>query len=229
VSTSGSTNAAASIQPATLRRVTPYVNPDRLRQAIQAHGTRFEPIQNVAVSTFQMRAGGVSRTLTEDTTRQWQSDLGDVYPEDRHVLVNHSICERSRSAVHAISDFFYTATILQYRNRDFDMEDCVLSVTVPTSTNDFDPATSLIDGSLVDVWALADAEELFLHGTSRIASPRRHKMMTVNLARATNSTSSPFQCPSGNFTTLELACSGQGGVCSVDFWQTRAVKTGGSA
>jgi hypothetical protein len=87
------TPSALPVPSTSLQRRTPYVNPDRLRQAIQAHGTRFEPIQNVAVSTFQMKTADTTRTLTEDTARQWQSDLGDVWPEDRHVLVTHDTCE----------------------------------------------------------------------------------------------------------------------------------------
>jgi hypothetical protein len=87
------TSVAPSVQPSSLKRLTPYVNPDLLRQAIQAHGTRFKPIQNVAVSTFQMKPNDLLRVLTEDTSRQWHSSLGDVWPEDRHVIVNRSVCE----------------------------------------------------------------------------------------------------------------------------------------
>jgi hypothetical protein len=108
------------------------------------------------------------------------------------------------------------------------MEDCMLSVTVPASTSDFDSATSVLNDSQVDVWMLEPSEELFLHGTLRVSSPRRHKLMTVNLGLATNTTSPHFSCPSGNFTTLELGCSSRSDPCSVDFWQTRAVKTGQS-
>jgi hypothetical protein len=124
------------------------------------------------------------------------------------------------------SYMFDLATVLQYRNRDFDMEDCILTITVPRSTSDFNPAVSLVSGSVIDIWMLAPTEELFLDGDSTAASPRLQRLMTVELVPAIEATSVPFQCASGDFTTMELACSSQSTTCSADFWQTRAVKTG---
>lgn len=78
----------------TLRRVTPYVNPDKLRDVIFEHGATFPPLVNNAVITFQIKGDDSKRLLHEDTSRQWFSPLGEVWPEDRHILVTKEYCER---------------------------------------------------------------------------------------------------------------------------------------
>jgi hypothetical protein len=77
--------------PRVLRRPSPYVNPDKLREAARLHNATFPPIVNNGPSAFQMRAGDVKRAITEDASRQWTSSIGTVWPEDRHFVVSSNV------------------------------------------------------------------------------------------------------------------------------------------
>jgi hypothetical protein len=77
----------------TLRRVTPYVNPDKLREVILKHGATFPPLVNNAMIAFQIKRDDTQRVLHEDTSRQWFSPLGEVWPEDRHILATGEQCK----------------------------------------------------------------------------------------------------------------------------------------
>jgi hypothetical protein len=129
------------------------------------------------------------------------------------------------SSPRAEADRLCPATVLQFRHRDFDMEKCVLSVTIPAPAEGFDPAVHISNGSRVDIYQLTpDAEEL-LPSISWGTAPARHrKLLTVDFDTATNVTSRPYHCPRGLFSTFELEC--VGAPCMVDFWQTRHWKSG---
>jgi hypothetical protein len=172
-----------------------------------------------------MKHGDPKRAIDEDTSRQVHTHLGDVWPEDRHILVSKRTCEFYR-LLSCSQRSHGTATVLQYRHRDFDMEKCVLSVTIPTPADGFDPAVHITNSSRVNIYQLdSDAEELLPSISWGIAPPRRRKLMTVDFDSTTNVTSRPYHCLSGAFSTFELECAG-GSLCTVDFWQTRRHKGG---
>jgi hypothetical protein len=70
-----------------LRRPSPFPNPDWLREAARVHNRTFEPIVNIAPLTFQMKPGDRKRRLVEDYSRERDTPLGRVWPDDRHFLV----------------------------------------------------------------------------------------------------------------------------------------------
>jgi hypothetical protein len=87
------TTSPAPSAKAPLKRLTPYVNPERLRAVIAAHNATFEPVINAGVAAFTMPRNDPKRAIAEDTSRQVHTRLGDVWPEDRHVLVSEDTCE----------------------------------------------------------------------------------------------------------------------------------------
>ncbi|KAI4526369.1 hypothetical protein K525DRAFT_265201 [Schizophyllum commune Loenen D] len=190
--------------PKVLRRISPYVNQERLAAVIRKHNMTFEPIDNVYASSFQMRAGDPSRALTEDTSREWDSFEGLVWPYHRRLSVDSQ-----------------TSTVMQFRNRDFGMERCVLVLSVPQQTPDLIPNVHLTEGSPVSVWLLdPDAPELH-PSISWGTAPRRHtKLATFAVSAEGNQTSDEFICAGDKFSTFEFECAEAEG-CEVDFWQNK--------
>ncbi|KAL6299315.1 hypothetical protein BKA93DRAFT_829974 [Sparassis latifolia] len=192
-----------------LRRPNPYVNLDKVLQNVTY---TFPPIVNFPPLVLQISTSDRHRTMREDS-RQWHSRLGTVYPHDRHITVSHE-----------------TSTILQFRNLDYAMERCVLTLTLPLKTDVLDPAISIHDPSILDVWVLNASLELSPHitGTWKHAPARRSLLATFAVSLDNLSLSGEFHCPSEEFTTLELACSSTVSACRVDFWQNlRLVPIGG--
>ncbi|KAL1688296.1 hypothetical protein GGG16DRAFT_60261 [Schizophyllum commune] len=190
--------------PKVLRRISPYVNQERLAAVIRKHNMTFEPIDNVYASSFQMRAGDPSRALTEDTSREWASYEGLVWPYHRRFRVDGQ-----------------TSTVMQFRNRDFGMEHCVLVLSIPQQTPDLIPNVRLTEGSPVSVWLLdPDAPELH-PSISWGTAPRRHrKLATFAISTEGNQTSEEFLCAGDKFSTFEFECAETNG-CEVDFWQNK--------
>ncbi|CCL98325.1 uncharacterized protein FIBRA_00319 [Fibroporia radiculosa] len=192
-----------------LRRPNPYVNLDKI---LQNGNYTFPPIINFPPLALQISTSDYQRKMSEDH-RQWRSSQGTVYPDDRHVIVSPD-----------------TSTIIQFRNLDYAMERCILTVSLPRHTQPFDPETEVNDPSVVDIWALDTATEISPHiaGTWERAPQRRELLTTLTFSRTGPSNSSEFRCPSNEFTTLELACTSSMSSCNVNFWQDqKAVPRGG--
>jgi hypothetical protein len=102
--------------------------------------------------------------------------------------------------------------------QDFDMEHCVLRALISQQSEVLDPAVNITD-SEVNVWMLADSPELRRTISWGQAPPRAQLFTTIRFNSTTDFSSPSFRCPSGEFTTLEFACSLDPGPCSVDFWQ----------
>jgi hypothetical protein len=225
---------AAVAAPRVLRRPSPYVNPELLRAAARKHNATFAPIINDAPSAFQMRAGDRRRALVEDAGRQWTSNIGSIWPEDRHVVVSSNVSRivfpRRASWCSRICTP-QTSTVLQFRNRDFDMERCVLIARLPTKTDTFDPVASVHGGSVVDVWALDGAAELLPSISWGTAPPRTKRMATFVFGSSDDAgwTSDEFHCPSGAFSTFEFECGTGQHECLVDFWQNKDKPTAGGS
>ena len=106
------------------------------------------------------------------------------------------------------------------------MERCVLNITIPQRTETFDPAVTLLDPSLVDVWTLDAPTELsrYINGATTYAPGRKELLTTLSFSSTSPSTFGEFHCPSGEFTTLELSCLPSMPNCNVDFWQDQRAR-----
>lgn len=107
----------------------------------------------------------------------------------------------------------------------------MLNITILQRTDTFDPAVTLLDPSLVDVWMLDAPTELsrYIDGATTYAPKRKELLTTLSFSATSPDTFGEFHCPSGQFTTLELTCSPTTFNCNVDFWQDqRARPLGGS-
>ncbi|OSC96433.1 hypothetical protein PYCCODRAFT_1379207 [Trametes coccinea BRFM310] len=184
-------------------------NPYWFLDKILVNSTRtFPPIVNFPQVVLQLDAGDPSCCVHEDE-RQKATHFGVVYPDDRHILMTES-----------------TSTLVQFRNLDYAMEHCVLNLSLPVKSDRFDPALSVVDSSLVDIWMLEDSEELTfdIHGLVDKAPQRQELLAMLRYSTTRSVQTQEFHCPSGAFTTLELACSPDASTCHVDFWQDRRAK-----
>ncbi len=118
------------------------------------------------------------------------------------------------------------STVVQFRNIDYAMERCVLTIVLPERNGTFDPNVKLADPSVVDVWLLDGPTEFsrYIRGSMDYAPKRRELLTTLTFSRSGPSRSNEFHCTSGEFTTLELTCSPTNAGCSVDFWQDQRAK-----
>lgn len=117
--------------------------------------------------------------------------------------------------------------MVQFRNLDYAMENCVLNISLPVETARFHPDINLTPTSVIDVWTLEDSAELaqdIRGGTAARAPARRTLLATLPFPTSGSQQSGIFRCPSGAFTTLELACAPRAATCYVDFWQDRRAK-----
>ena len=110
---------------------------------------------------------------------------------------------------------------MQFRNRDFGMERCVLVLSIPQQTPDLIPNVRLAEGSPISVWLLdPDAPELH-PSISWGTAPRRHrKLATFVVSMERNQTSEEFFCAGDKFSTFEFECAETNG-CEVEFWQNK--------
>ena len=120
-----------------------------------------------------------------------------------------------------------TSTVVQFRNMDFAMEHCVLHVEVPRPGDGFDPAVRMAPNpSRIEVWMLAMDTEMsrYIPGSMKNAPSRRRLLTVLEVSTTKPSQSDTFVCPSGQYTTLELACpTHSGSSCNVDFWQSKSI------
>jgi hypothetical protein len=117
---------------------------------------------------------------------------------------------------------------MQFRNRDFDMEKCVLTIVVPQDTPSLIAAANVQHGSKLNVWMLDNALEIHPAISWGYAPERRSLLTSLEVTDGTF-TSAPFRCASTSFTTLELECADRTTKCLVDFWQDRQKPYAGEA
>ena len=123
--------------------------------------------------------------------------------------------------------FFQVSTVLQFRNMDYAMEHCVLHFEIPQGGRHLEPDIRLVpDPSEVDVWVLDMETEMSRHirGSMDYAPARKHLLTTLRMSMTGQSQSEMFECRSGMYTTVELACSTGERGCDVDFWQSKRAK-----
>ncbi|KAI0667428.1 hypothetical protein C8Q78DRAFT_982017 [Trametes maxima] len=153
-----------------------------------------------------------------EDTREEATTFGLIYPDTRRIVISEK-----------------TSTFLQFRNIDYAMERCVIVVDVPNRLDEYSPETTLDDPTVVDIWHVdVDVRteiSPYTGGASMHNAPRRLDLLvTLTFSLANTSRSQEFRCPSGEFTAVELACSGRGGLpresskCFVDFWQDRRAR-----
>jgi hypothetical protein len=112
---------------------------------------------------------------------------------------------------------------MQFRNRDFDMERCVLTLSIPSTTPTLVPSAHVTNHSTVEVWALDNTLEIhpsIFWGTA----PKRTQLLTtfdVTDVKGAKWESGAFRCAATSFTTLEFVCKDGKEGCHVEFWQDR--------
>ncbi|KAI0331102.1 hypothetical protein GY45DRAFT_663289 [Cubamyces sp. BRFM 1775] len=115
------------------------------------------------------------------------------------------------------------STVAQFRHLDYGMEECRLTITIPTSDTGFDPAVILRKPANVDIWFLNNSQELnpAMHGSWAPVASRIGFYTTLSLpsSDSVEHMTPAFACPSGGFTTVELACATTSPDCYLDFWQ----------
>ncbi|KAI0815994.1 hypothetical protein BC628DRAFT_1334874, partial [Trametes gibbosa] len=187
-------------------RPNPYLYLDKvLHKTTQT----FPPVVNFPQVVLHFSAEDPQRRTWPESHRSRPTVFGTVYPDDRRILVSKSV-----------------STIAQFRNLDYAMENCVVHLSLPVETDTFQPNTSLAKTSAVDIWVLEDSEELAqdIRGTAVARAPRRQSLLrlaTLPFSASGSHQSPAFRCPSGKYTTLEIACSNASSECHVDFWQDR--------
>ncbi|KAI0309237.1 hypothetical protein OF83DRAFT_1023730, partial [Amylostereum chailletii] len=181
-----------------MRRPSMYMNFDRIPTNLS---TVYPPITNFPPVVLQLQTSDPSRSMREDT-RAHNTPHGYVFPDDRHIVVSTE-----------------ASTVVQFRHLDHGMERCTFQLSFPLTTEGFGPiATQPGD---VDIWVLDAPEEISPHAPeSWKHAPRRVELLaTLPLSSDAPRLSDEFACPSGGWTTLELACAVSTPRCMVDFWQ----------
>ncbi|KAG6919946.1 hypothetical protein DXG01_013295 [Tephrocybe rancida] len=193
--------------PHPLRRPNQYMNLDKV---LKNKTEPFPPLIGYPPILLQIQTSDFRRTMHEDERGHW-SELGSIYPDDRHFVVTSQ-----------------TATIAQFRHLDYGMEHCNLVVKVPMPSDFLDPALQIVNPSTIDVWLLDYTDELTPYTIWKNAPRRKELFATLTLSVEGEATSSEFRCPSGSFSTFEFACSGSyNKPCFVDFWQSKEAPYGG--
>ncbi|KAF9038918.1 hypothetical protein BDZ89DRAFT_1061021 [Hymenopellis radicata] len=191
--------AASSRAP--LRRPSTYINLNSV--AISGDRPPLSPIYNSPDVILQFRTSDPSRSLFEDP-RWYPSDVGAIYPDDRHFLVSSE-----------------TSTVVQFRNLDYEMERCHLNPTIPSpNITSFEAAVNVDFSSEIDIWMLDSSSELSRHISWSTAPPRRSHFATVDFSGKDHKPIE-FRCPSSSFTTFEFSCSDRTPNCYINFWQKK--------
>ncbi|KAF9000121.1 hypothetical protein BDQ17DRAFT_1245790 [Cyathus striatus] len=146
-----------------------------------------------------------SRRLHEDT-RQYPTEEGIVYPDDRHFIFSSE-----------------TTTVAQFRSQDYGMERCTLTINLTDYLFSQRPLS-------VDVWELDSSTEISRYIPSAWATaPQRRKIFGTFEADDNSELpwiSNEFSCPSGSLMTFEFGCSSKIPECQIDFWQHRSSQSG---
>ncbi|GJE88767.1 hypothetical protein PsYK624_048520 [Phanerochaete sordida] len=194
-----------------LRRPNAYANLEAAFGAGDLFADDYAPFTNFPDAVFQFKASDRSRRMWEDD-RAHMTPAGSVYPDDRHIVANQTV-----------------STLVQFRFKDYGMQRCFLNASVPLLIEKFDPAITLAEPSVLDVWELDTDMPIarYVRG-SRDFAPRRRRLFTTLLVRANGQdVSGEFVCKSNELLTLELACSPSVPSCHVDFWQDRRIEPAG--
>jgi hypothetical protein len=120
------------------------------------------------------------------------------------------------------STHLQTSTVMQFRNRDFDMEKCVLTMSVPRDTPSLVAAANVTSKTVLNVWMLDNAVEIHPAIFWGYAPKRKALLTNFTVTPEAAVASVPFRCASTSFTTLEFECAAKHvDDCHVDFWQDR--------
>ncbi|KAK0460183.1 uncharacterized protein EV420DRAFT_254861 [Desarmillaria tabescens] len=153
----------------------------------------------------QIEARSLDRLVQEDTSRQWRTPLGTVFPEDRHVIVSSE-----------------ASTVLQFFHLDYGMEYCSLALSIPPPSDGFDPEAKLENDTVVDVWLLQSnwSDRLIRASSGEIAPKRKTLVASVPIRFGEPFVTDRFRCRSGELSLFELSCSPSSAhSCHVEFWQ----------
>ncbi|KAI0833598.1 hypothetical protein BC628DRAFT_1307571 [Trametes gibbosa] len=170
----------------------------------------FPLVVNFPQVVLHFNAEDPGRRTQPESHRSKPTAFGTVYPDDRRIHISKSV-----------------STIAQFWNLDYAMESCVVNLSLPADTDRFQPDVKLVKSSVVEIWTLEGEEELAqdIRGAPLASAPRRRALLATLPFPSSGSHLSPaFHCPSGRYTTLELACSDASAACHVDFWQDRRAK-----
>lgn len=203
-----SNSSQAPRVPAPLRRPNPYPNLNSVFR--NTTHDPFPPIVSLSQLLLQVYTSDPQRELHEET-REHDTTLGVVYPDDRHFIISPNI-----------------TTIVQFRTLDYGMERCTLHASLPDKTDALDPAATIVHPSTLDIWRLNIDYEITRHRPEswKFAPLRKSLFGTFEFPQGEDWASDDFHCRSLSYTTLEFTCSTKTPDCHVDFWQDRASANG---
>ncbi|KAJ3753848.1 hypothetical protein EV360DRAFT_29548, partial [Lentinula raphanica] len=123
------------------RRASTYIN---LHNINYTGRPKFAPIISSAHVVLQIDLHDSHRTMHEDD-RGYYSQEGAIYPDDRHISISPLV-----------------STLIQFHNVDYGLEQCTLTIIIPSLNMSHNPNTRLYpsDGTLVDIWELEMTDEI---------------------------------------------------------------------
>ncbi|TFK50663.1 hypothetical protein OE88DRAFT_282959 [Heliocybe sulcata] len=128
---------------------------------------------------------------------------GYVSPEDRRIQISSVV-----------------STVVQFRALDFGMEDCELSIALPSDVEGKNislPRTGSTND--VDIWHLGGHDPIDAKKLSWSTRPDRvRKIATVDLQAGTLF-SQRFHCHQDSVHLLEIACASKSPSCGIEWWQ----------
>ncbi|KAK0185497.1 hypothetical protein F5146DRAFT_1143965 [Armillaria mellea] len=193
-----------------------YIHLDSVFQnSHDRNASHHTPIMNFPDIVAQIEAHSPSRLVQEDTSRQWRTNLGTVFPDDRHLIISSE-----------------TSTVLQFFHLDYGMEYCSLKLSIPQPSNGFDPEAKIENETVVDVWLLQSnwSNRLIRASSGEIAPKRKILVASVPIRFGDHFTTDRFHCSSGGLSLFELSCSPSStGPCHVDFWQSGEISPSAGA
>lgn len=188
-----------------LPRPNPYPGLEPLLRNI-SQSDKPKPINTWPVFIGAVSEADAARVYAEEPPHAF-TPVGTVYPSTKHFRISKDL-----------------DSIIQFRVRDFAMENCSISILLPDDVlNPESPFDSPLRGSHVEIWKLQTSQLLDPDTLSWKTKPAQESLLDV-LAWPTDSTtpsvSTSFGCASRSLQTFRLSCrSDSQSDCEVDLWQ----------
>ncbi|KAJ7510320.1 hypothetical protein B0H11DRAFT_2216129 [Mycena galericulata] len=189
---------AAEAEPTDLEIRSPYVNLAELYSQTPLQSSKHDPIVNHARAFVQISSTEPNRIFPPYGLMRPVAD-GMVPEYQRHLLVTPTI-----------------STIAQFRVADFGMENCSLSITVPSPHDTDDTITD--EPATLDIWSLPVTKKLDMQTLSWATRPTGGTFFgSLPVSFGETHRLPGFHCHSGTYHTFEFklsTCSKPG--CKID-------------
>ncbi|KAK0438631.1 hypothetical protein EV421DRAFT_1970848 [Armillaria borealis] len=169
-------------------RPSQYIHLDSVfRNNHDRNASHHTPIMNFPDIVAQIEAHSPGRLVQEDTSHQWRTELGTVFPDDRHLIVSSE-----------------ASTVLQFFHLDYGMEYCSLALSIPQPSDGFDPEAKLKNDTIVDVWLLQSnwSDRLIRASSGETAPKRKTLVASVPIRFGDRFTTDRFIVRQANFPCL---------------------------